>query len=98
MWNSARSLHLSFATANLPTMWCLSSTWKLATRRISIGCELFLPRLRDAFVVDLHNLATIRNPDQGLINMRRVKYMLKKTTLEVLGPNVVHDVLVQLAQ
>ncbi|MFP6742962.1 MAG: hypothetical protein VCD33_15275 [Alphaproteobacteria bacterium] len=58
----------------------------------------FMPRLRDAFVVDLHNLATIRNPDQGLINMRRVKSMLKKTTLEVLGPNVVHDVLVQLAQ
>ena len=58
----------------------------------------YMPRLRDAFVVDLHNLATVRNPDQGLINMRRVKSMLKKTTLEVFGPNVVHDVLVQLAQ
>ena len=57
-----------------------------------------MPRLRDAFVVDLHNLATVRNPDQGLINMRRVKSMLKKTALRVLGPNVVHDVLVQLAQ
>lgn len=60
--------------------------------------RMFMPRLRDAFVMDLHNLAAVRNPDQGLINMRRVKSMLQKTTLEVLGPNVVYDVLVQLAQ
>ena len=58
----------------------------------------FMSRLRDAFVMDLHNMATVRNADQGLINMRRVKSMLQSTTLEVLGPNVVHDVLVQLAQ
>jgi len=58
----------------------------------------FMPRLCDAFVMDLHNLATVHNSAQGLINMRRVKSMLQSTTLEVLGPNVVHDVLVQLAQ
>ncbi len=56
-----------------------------------------LPRLRDAFVTELHALAATRSPDQRLINVGRVKARLIAGTHRVLGPGVVRDVLVQLA-
>ncbi len=56
-----------------------------------------LPRLRDAFVTELHALAATRSPDQRLINVARVKARLIAGTHRVLGPGVVRDVLVQLA-
>ncbi len=58
----------------------------------------FLPRLRDAFVTELHTLATMRNPDQAMINIRRVKSRLLANADAVLGAGVVRGVLVQLAQ
>ncbi len=57
-----------------------------------------LPRLRDAFVTELHTMATMRNPDQAMINMRRVKSRLLASADAVLGEGVVRGVLVQLAQ
>ena len=57
-----------------------------------------LPRLRDAFVTELHTMATMRNPDQAMINMRRVKSRLLANADAVLGVGVVRSVLVQLAQ
>ena len=60
--------------------------------------RIFLPRVRDAFVVELHTLATVRNPDQAMINMRRVKARLTASVDAVLGEGVVRGVLVQLAQ
>ncbi len=56
-----------------------------------------LPRLRDAFVTELHALAATRSPNQRLINVARVKARLIAGTHKVLGPGVVRDVLVQLA-
>ena len=56
-----------------------------------------LPRLRDAFVTELHALAATRSPDQRLINVGRVKARLIAGAHKVLGPGVVRDVLVQLA-
>lgn len=56
------------------------------------------PRLRDAFVSELHALAAVRPPDQRLINLARVKARLLAGANRVLGPGVVRDVLVQLAR
>ena len=58
----------------------------------------FLPRLRDAFVTELHTMATMRNPDQAMINIRRVKSRLLANADAVLGAGIVRGVLVQLAQ
>ncbi len=55
------------------------------------------PRLRDAFLGELHRLATIRPARQKLINVARVKARLLAGADRVLGPRVVRDVLVQLA-
>ena len=55
------------------------------------------PRLRDAFLRELHRLATIRPASQKLINVARVKARLLAGADRVLGPRVVRDVLVQLA-
>lgn len=60
--------------------------------------RLLLPRLRDAFVTELHTMATMRNPDQAMINIRRVKSRLLANADAVLGVGVVRGVLVQLAQ
>ena len=57
-----------------------------------------LPRLRDAFVTELHTMATMRNPDQAMINIRRVKSRLLASADAVFGVGVVRSVLVQLAQ
>jgi flagellar FliL protein len=57
-----------------------------------------LPRLRDAFVTELHTMATMRNPDQAMINIRRVKSRLLASADAVFGAGVVRSVLVQLAQ
>ncbi len=57
-----------------------------------------MPRLRDAFVSDLHTLATMRNPEQKMINIKRIKSRLLISAQEVMGENIVRDVLVQLAQ
>ena len=56
-----------------------------------------LPRLRDAFVTELHTLAATRSPDQRPINVARVKARLIAGAHKALGPGVVRDVLVQLA-
>ncbi len=56
------------------------------------------PRLRDAFVSELHALAAIRSPRQRLINLARVKARLLAGANRILGPGVVRDVLVQLAR
>lgn len=58
----------------------------------------FLPRLRDAFVTELHTLATMRNPEQKVLNLVRVKSRLLANANDVLGEGVVRGVLVQLAQ
>ena len=58
----------------------------------------FLPRLRDALVTDLHTLATMRNPEQKVLNLVRVKSRLLANANDVLGEGVVRGVLVQLAQ
>ncbi len=55
------------------------------------------PRLRDAFLAELHRLARIRPAGQRLINLGRVKARLLAGADRVLGPDVVRDVLVQLA-
>ncbi len=55
------------------------------------------PRLRDAFLRELHRLATVRPASQKLINVARVKARLLAGADRVLGPRVVRDVLVQLA-
>lgn len=57
-----------------------------------------MPRLRDAFISDLHTLATMRNPEQKMINIKRIKSRLLISAQEVMGENIVRDVLVQLAQ
>ena len=57
-----------------------------------------MPRLRDAFITELHTIATMRNPDQKMLNMPRIKSRLLASANQVLGGNTVRDVLVQLAQ
>lgn len=56
-----------------------------------------IPRIRDAFVSELHALAAIRSPQQRLINLARVKARMMAGAERVLGQGVVTDVLVQLA-
>ncbi len=56
-----------------------------------------VPRLRDAFLAELHLLARTRSVKQRLINVARVKARLLSRADGVLGPGVVADVLVQLA-
>ena len=57
-----------------------------------------IPRLRDAFVSELHALAAIRSPQQRLINLERVKARMMAGAERVLGQGIVTDVLVQLAR
>ena len=57
-----------------------------------------MPRLRDAFVTELHTIATMRNPEQKMLNIKRIKSRLLVSANEVMGDGVVRDVLVQLAQ
>ena len=57
-----------------------------------------MPRLRDAFVTELHTMATMRNPDQKMLNMKRIKSRLLASAQKVMGGGVVREVLVQLAQ
>ncbi len=57
-----------------------------------------MPRLRDAFVTELHTIATMRNPEQKMLNIKRIKSRLLVSANEVMGEGVVRDVLVQLAQ
>ena len=59
--------------------------------------KAYMPKLRDAFVTELHALAAVRPSSQRLINVARVKARLMAGTERVLGPDVVRDVLVQLA-
>ncbi len=63
---------------------------KLAVRRN-------MPRLRDAFVSELHALAAMRSPKQKLINLSRIKTRMLAGADRVLGKDVVLDVLVQVA-
>ncbi|MCH7889230.1 MAG: hypothetical protein IIA00_08125 [Proteobacteria bacterium] len=56
-----------------------------------------VPRLRDAFLSELHRLARTRSTNQRLINVARVKARLLNRADGVLGPDVVNEVLVQLA-
>ncbi len=56
-----------------------------------------MPRLRDAFVRELHALAAMRPADQRLINVARVKARLLAGANRVAGPGVIRDVLIQLA-
>lgn len=57
-----------------------------------------MPRLRDAFVTELHTIATMRNPEQKLLNMERIKSRLLASARKVMGSGIVRDVLVQIAQ
>lgn len=57
-----------------------------------------IPRLRDAYVTDLHTLATMRNPEQKMLNLKRIKSRLLASTHKVMGVKIVRQVLVQLAQ
>ncbi len=58
----------------------------------------YMPRLRDAFVTELHAIAMMRPRRQRLIKIERVKARLLVRAERVLGPGVVSGVLVQLAQ
>ncbi len=58
----------------------------------------YMPRLRDAFVTELHAIAMMRSRRQRLIKIERVKARLVVRAERVLGPGVVSGVLVQLAQ
>ena len=57
-----------------------------------------MPRLRDAFVTELHTIATMRNPEQMMLNMKRIKSRLLASAHKVMRNEIVRDVLVQLAQ
>lgn len=57
-----------------------------------------MPRLRDAFVTELHTIATMRNPEQMMLNMKRIKSRLLASAHKVMRNETVRDVLVQLAQ
>ena len=57
-----------------------------------------MPRLRDAFVSELHTLATMRNPEQKMLNIKRIKSRLLASAQKVMGGGIVRAVLVQLAQ
>ena len=57
-----------------------------------------MPRLRDAFVSELHTLATMRNPEQKMLNIKRIKSRLLASAQKVMGGGTVRAVLVQLAQ
>ncbi len=57
-----------------------------------------MPRLRDAFVTELHTIATMRNPEQKMLNMKRIKSRLLASAHKVMRNEIVRDVLVQLAQ
>ncbi len=56
-----------------------------------------IPRIRDAFLSELHTLAAMRSPRQRLINLSRIKVRLMSGANRVLGRGVVLDILVQLA-
>lgn len=56
-----------------------------------------MPKLRDAFVSELHSLAARRPPNQKLINIARIKARLLAGADQVMGSGVVRDILVQLA-
>ena len=57
-----------------------------------------MPRLRDAFVTELHTIATMRNPEQKMLNMKRIKSRLLASAHKVMRNRIVRAVLVQLAQ
>ncbi len=57
-----------------------------------------MPRLRDAFVTELHTIATMRNPEQKMLNMKRIKSRLLASAHKVMRNEFVLDVLVQMAQ
>lgn len=57
-----------------------------------------IPRLRDAFVTELHTIATMRNPEQQMLNLTRIKSRLLASAHEVMRNKIVRDILVQLAQ
>lgn len=57
-----------------------------------------VPRLRDAFITELHSMATMRNPEQKMLNMPRVKSHLLASAHKVMRNTTVRDILVQLAQ
>lgn len=57
-----------------------------------------MPRLRDAFVTELHTIATMRNPEQKMLNIKRIKSRLLASAHKVMRNRIVRAVLVQLAQ
>jgi flagellar protein FliL len=80
------------------------------TRRASIGLALELekgkseadveklrPKLIDAFITDLHDLYEERRHEPRIIEPSIVKPRLQETANRVLGPGIVHDVLIQSA-
>ena len=48
-----------------------------------------MPRLRDAFVSELHTLATMRNPEQKMLNIKRIKSRLLASAQKVMGGGTV---------
>jgi hypothetical protein len=53
-----------------------------------------MPRLTDAFMRDLHTLASAPNAAQEGLDMVQAKRRLLASSVRVLGPNVVRDVLI----
>ncbi len=71
---------------------------EVATNAAVDEVRAVMPRLRDAFVTELHTIATMRNPEQKMLNMKRIKSRLLASARKVMGGGIVRDVLVQIAQ
>ncbi len=71
---------------------------EVANDAAAVEVRAVMPRLRDAFVTELHTIATMRNPDQKMLNMKRIKSRLLASAHKVMRNEIVRDVLVQLAQ
>jgi len=71
---------------------------EVSSDRAAATVRQLAPRLQDAFIGEMHQLARIRPADQRLLNVARVKARLRAGAERVLGPDVVTDVLVQVAR
>ena len=58
----------------------------------------FSPRLTDAYLSDLYGAFAFKAPENGIIPISYVKERLNKMSGEVLGDEIVDDVLVQVLQ
>ena len=75
----------------------LTVSLEVKSQDYATRCREQIPRIRDAFVGALHNLAERRATDQTMINIGRIKASLVASGQKVMGSGVIQDVLVQLA-